>query len=318
MSTETPKLRLGTRGSQLAVAQTEEAKRRLQAAHPDLADDDAIEIVIIKTTGDVEQKRRLAEIGGKGLFVKELEDALHDGRIDAAVHSMKDVPTRLPEGLILTAMLPRVDPRDAWFCDRADSIAALPEGAVVGTGSLRRQAQILAQRPDLKVVNFRGNVHTRLRKLQDGEVDATMLAMAGLQRMGMIEKARMALEPEELLPAVGQGAIGVEVRAADSATIDRMRAIDHADSTLRVGAERACLDVLDGSCRTPIGVLAELSDDRRDMRLRALVAATDGSQIWRAERNGPASDADAMARDAGAQIRAEAGEAFFEALADLF
>jgi len=316
MSTEPPKLRLGTRGSPLALAQAEETKRRLEAAHPDLAESGGVEIVVVKTTGDVEQKRRLADIGGKGLFVKELEDALNDGRVDAAVHSMKDVPTWLPEGLTLCAMLPRVDFRDAWFSEQAGSIAELPAGSIIGTASLRRQAQILARRPDLKVVNFRGNLQTRLRKLHDGEVQATMLAMAGLERMGMADQARCALSPEELLPAVGQGAIGIEVRADDDATIERLTAIDHGETTLRVTAERACLDVLDGSCRTPIGVLAEYQDEPETIRLRALVAAPDGGRMWRAERTGAASDADAMARDAGGQIRAEAGETFFEELAD--
>ena len=310
-------LRLGTRGSPLALAQAEEAKRRLGAAHPDLVAADAIEIVVVKTTGDIEQKRRLAEIGGKGLFTKELEDALHDGRIDAAVHSMKDVPTWLPEGLTIPAMLPRVDPRDAWFSDHGDSIAALPAGSVVGSASLRRQAQILAQRPDLKVVNFRGNLQTRLRKLREGRVQATLLAMAGLDRMGMADKATTVLATDELLPAVGQGAIGIETRRDDTATLARVAAVNHAETHRRVCAERACLDVLDGSCRTPIGVLGELTPGD-GFRLRALVAEPDGTRIWRAERTGPVGDAEALARDAGAQLRAEAGEAFFEALADLF
>jgi hydroxymethylbilane synthase len=311
-------LRLGTRGSPLALAQAYETRRRLRDAHPDLAAPDAIEIVEIKTTGDIEQKRRLAEIGGKGLFTKELEDALNDGRADIAVHSMKDVPTWLPEGLELAAMLPREDPRDAWFCPHCDSVAGLPHGATVGTSSLRRQAQLMALRPDLNVVNFRGNLQTRLRKLADGEVDATMLALAGITRMGVADQATAVLSTDELLPAVGQGAIGIEIRGDRPDLRRLLAAIDHPETSLRVHSERACLDVLDGSCRTPIGVLAELDDNRGQMRLRALVAAPDGSQIWRAERTGAATDAEAMARDAGAELRTAAGEAFFEALADLF
>jgi len=319
MSTRSPVLRLGTRGSPLALAQAETAKARLAAAHPELADADAVEIVVIKTTGDIEQKRRLAEIGGKGLFTKELEDALHDGRIDVAVHSMKDVPTWLPAGLAIAAILPREDPRDAWFCNACDSIRGLPQGAVVGTASLRRQAQVLALRSDLTVVNFRGNLGTRLRKLAEGEVDATMLALAGLRRMGMADRATAVLDTDEMLPAVGQGAIGLEVRADDSRARELVAAIDDPPSALRVQAERACLDVLDGSCRTPIGVLCEASDDpMREVRLRALVAAPDGSRCWRAERRGTAAEAEALARDAGHELRAAAGDAFFEALADLF
>jgi hydroxymethylbilane synthase len=321
MSETRPILRLGSRGSPLALAQAEAAKARLGETHPELAAEGAVEIVVVRTTGDKEQKRRLAEIGGKGLFTKELEDALFDGRIDVAVHSMKDVPTWLPEGLSIPAMLEREDPRDAWFSSKGDSIAALPEGAVVGTASMRRQAQVLAWRPDLKVVNFRGNLQTRLRKLADGEVDATMLALAGLRRMGMADKATAVLSTDELLPAVGQGAIGLEVRADDARAHDLVAAVNHAPSALRVNAERACLDVLDGSCRTPIGVLAEFGEDGRDaapVRLRALVAAPDGSRIWRAERSGPPEQAESLARDAGAELRKAAGESFFEALADIF
>ncbi len=212
---ETPRLRLGTRGSPLALAQAREVRARLAAAHADLEPEAAVEIVVIKTTGDTVQDRTLAEIGGKGLFTKEIEEALLDGRIHAAVHSMKDVPTWLPEGLAIGAVLAREDPRDALFSERADSLAALPKGAVVGTASLRRQAQVLLARPDLEVVPFRGNVQTRLHKLAEGEVDATLLAVAGLKRLGMAERITAVLEPEVMLPAVAQGAIGVETRVDD-------------------------------------------------------------------------------------------------------
>ena len=318
---ETPRLRLGTRGSPLALAQAREVRARLAAAHAELEPEAAVEIVVITTTGDTVQDRRLAEIGGKGLFTKEIEEALLDGRIDMAVHSMKDVPTWLPEGLAIAAVLPREDPRDALFSARGDSLAALPEGAVVGTASLRRQAQVLLARPDLKVVPFRGNVQTRLRKLAEGEVDATLLAVAGLNRLGLAERITAVLEPEVMLPAVAQGAIGVETRADDAKTRGFLEALNHRTSALRVAAERACLEVLDGSCRTPIAAFAESvgaqtgEEDAEAMRLRALVCLPDGSEAHRAERRGSLADAVALGRDAGAELRAAAGPAFFAALA---
>ena len=312
-------LRLGTRGSKLALAQAYETKAKLEAAHPELAAEGRIEVVEVKTTGDIEQKRRLAEIGGKGLFTKELEDALRDRRVDVAVHSMKDVPTWLPEGLEIPAILPREDPRDAWFCDKAASISELPEGATVGTSSLRRQAQVMALRPDVSVVNFRGNLQTRLQKLREGQVDATMLALAGLRRMGIAEDATAILSTDELLPAVAQGAVGLEIRGDDEWARELIGAIDHTASRLRVVTERACLEELHGSCQTPIGVLCEYTDEaRQHIRLRALLAEPDGSNAWRVERAGPLSDADALARDAGRELRGAAGEAFFERHADLF
>ncbi len=317
---ETPRLRLGTRGSPLALAQAREVRARLAAAHAELEPEAAVEIVVIKTTGDAVQDRTLAEIGGKGLFTKEIEEALLDGRIDAAVHSMKDVPTWLPEGLAIGTVLPREDPRDALFSARGDSLAALPAGAVVGTASLRRQAQVLLARPDVKVVPFRGNVQTRLRKLAEGEVDATLLAVAGLKRLGLAERITAVLEPEVMLPAVAQGAIGVETRADDGDTRGFLEALNDRTSALRVAAERACLEVLDGSCRTPIAALAETvgaesGEDGEEIRLRALVCMPDGSEAHRAERRGTIADAVALGRDAGAELRAAAGPAFFAALA---
>lgn len=306
-------IRLGTRGSALALAQAHEVRDRLARAHGDLAAEDAIEIVVIKTTGDRVQDRTLAEIGGKGLFTKEIEDALFAGRIDVAVHSMKDVPTWLPDGLSLAAILPREDPRDALFARRGDSLAGLPAGSVVGTASLRRQAQVLLLRPDLEVVPLRGNVQTRLRKLDEGQVDATLLAIAGLRRLGMVERVTALLSPEEMLPAVAQGAIGLEIRSDDAATRARVAALDDPRSATRVAAERACLAVLDGSCRTPIAALAEFVEDDR-LRLRALVCMPDGSRVERAERGGPASEAAALGREAGEALRAAAGPAFFAAL----
>lgn len=317
MTTTAPRIRLGTRGSPLALAQATEVRRRLIAAHPELAEEEAVKVIEIKTTGDRVTDRPLAEVGGKGLFTKEIEGALAAGEIDAAVHSMKDVPTWLPDGLELAAYLPREDVRDAFFSPHADSVAALPEGARVGSASLRRQAQLLLIRPDLKVGLIRGNVETRLRKLEAGEVDATLLAVAGLNRLGRSAAIQTRLSTEEMLPAVGQGAVGLEVRANDEQTYKYVRALNDPWTEARVSAERACLEVLEGSCRTPIAALAEVAEGDR-LRFRALVAEPDGSAAWRSEREGPLSDGLHLARDAGAELRKSAGEAFFERLADLF
>ncbi len=314
---KSPLIRLGTRGSPLALAQTREVRRRLGEAHPELAASHAIETVVIKTTGDKVQDRTLAEIGGKGLFTKEIEEALLAGAIDVAVHSMKDVPTWLPEGLALAAILPREDPRDALIAKRGASLAELPPGSVVGTASLRRQAQVLLARPDLSVVPLRGNVQTRLRKLAEGQVDATLLAVAGLRRLGEAARITAVLSPDEMLPAVAQGAIGLETRADDAPVLARLAAINDDASQRRVAAERACREVLDGSCRTPIAALAELDEAGAGLRLRALVAMPDGSRVHRAERRGAASEAEALGREVGEALRAAAGPAFFAALADL-
>lgn len=305
------KVRIGTRGSPLALAQAREIRARLIAADPGVVEAD-IELVVIKTTGDRVQDRTLAEVGGKGLFTKEIEEALIDGRIDLAVHSMKDMPTWLPDGLAIGCLLPREDPRDALFARRGDSIASLPEGAVVGTASLRRQAQLLALRPDLRVVPLRGNVGTRLKKLASGEIDATLLALAGLRRLGLADRATAVLAPEEMLPAVAQGAIGVEIRADDAAARALLAPLDDRDTGLRVAAERACLAELDGSCHTPIAALAELEAGGGNLRLRALIALPDGSVVHRDERRGPATQAAALGRAAGAALKAQAEPAFLE------
>ena len=312
--TTPPLLRLGTRGSDLALAQAREVRRRLGVAHAALRDEAAVEIVVIKTTGDRVQDRTLAEIGGKGLFTKEIEEALLDGRIDAAVHSMKDVPTWLPDGLIIDAILPREDPRDAFFSRDGEGLADLPAGAVVGTASLRRQAQVLLRRPDLTVVPLRGNVPTRLRKLADGQVDATLLAAAGLKRLGMADRITGLMAPEDMLPAVAQGAIGLELREDDESTRERIAPLGDGPSAQRVAAERACLEVLDGSCRTPIAALAELEDGGETLALRGLVVMPDGSRAHRAEARGGAGEAAAIGREVGARLRAAAGPAFFAAL----
>ncbi len=302
-------LRIGTRGSPLALAQAEEVKARLAAAFPDMAE---AEIVVIKTTGDKIQDRALSEIGGKGLFTKEIDDAMLDGRIDLAVHSMKDVPTWLPDGIVLPCMLEREDTRDVFISEKASCLADLPSGSVVGTAALRRQALILHRRPDLKVVTFRGNVQTRLRKLSEGEVDATLLALAGLNRLGNAHVATSIIEADEMLPAVAQGAIGVTCRADDDHAHECLAALNHADTVARVGAERALLKVLDGSCRTPIAALAEV-DASGGLSFRGLAARPDGSQVLETSRNGSAADAEALGRDAGEELKGRAGPGFFDA-----
>ena len=296
-------LRIGTRGSPLALAQAHETRARLAAAHPELAAPDATEIVVINTTGDMLLDRTLADAGGKGLFTKEIEEALLDGRIDLAVHSMKDVPTVLPSGLEIAALLPREDPRDAFFSRTGVGLAALPAGAVLGTAGLRRQAQILERRPDLKIVPLRGNVQTRLRKLAEGEVDAMLLALAGLRRLGLADRLTEVLEPEVMLPAVAQGAIGIETRRDDAATKRLLAAIACAATERRVTAERALLAALDGSCRTPIAALAALSDDGARLSLRAKALSHDGRHVFAATVEGPAADAAALGAEAGADIK---------------
>jgi hydroxymethylbilane synthase len=295
-------LRIGTRGSPLALAQATLVREGLAALSPALAEPDAIMVEVIKTTGDLVTDRLLADIGGKGLFTKEIEDALLGGTIDLAVHSMKDMPTWLPEGLVMAAMLPRADPRDALIADGVRSIAELPHGALVGTASLRRAAQLLAARPDLRVTPLRGNVQTRLRKLAEGEVAATFLAVAGLVRLGLESVISAPLSPETMLPAAAQGAIGIEVRADDAAVLELLAGIDHSATSIRVAAERAFLAALEGSCRTPIAALAEL--EGQEVRLRGLVARPDGSDLRRIERRGAVADAVALGGDTGAELLA--------------
>lgn len=299
-------LKIGTRGSPLALEQAYEVRDRLLAQHDGLN----VEIIVIQTTGDKVQDRRLSEIGGKGLFTKEIEEGLFDRSIDIAVHSMKDVETVLPDGLGISTLLPRADPRDAFISNKAESLAALPAGSVFGTASLRRQAQIRMLRPDLKIEPIRGNVNTRLRKLNDGEADATMLAYSGLLRLDMGDVATCLMEPEEMLPAVAQGAIGVEGRIDDVETLALLESIHDRDTAYQVDAERALLAALDGSCQTPIAALAELTGGS-GLRLRGLVAMPDGSQSHAVERAGSVSDAAIMGRDAGEELRRLAGPDFF-------
>jgi len=307
-------LRIGSRGSPLALAQAEELRRRLAKAHPALGKKGAVAVDVIKTTGDKVQDRKLMEIGGKGLFTKEIEEALLAGTIDCAIHSAKDLETWLPEGLIIGCVLPREDPRDVLFAKKAKSIAQLPKGAVVGTSSLRRQAQLLARRPDLKVVSIRGNVETRLKKLAAGEVDATLLALAGLRRLGLEEKAKVILSPEEMLPAVAQGALAVETHV-DNAEIRAVLApLNDAASERRVMAERACLAELDGSCHTPIAALAEPKADGATLRLRALIALPDGSKVHDCDWLGSSDDPTALGKAVGAALKGAADPSFFKAM----
>ncbi len=296
-------LRIGTRGSPLALAQAHETRARLVAAHPGLGVAGAIEIVVIKTTGDRILDRTLADAGGKGLFTKEIEEALAAGTIDLAVHSMKDVPTVLPDGLDIPCLLPRADARDAWFSRSGLSLDELPAGAVVGTASLRRQAQVLARRPDLRVVPLRGNVGSRLAKLAAGEVAATLLAMAGLTRLGLAGRVTGVLEPEVMVPAVAQGAIGIETRCADHGTRALLVPLHCPETGARVAAERALLAVLDGSCRTPIAGYATL-DGRGGLRLEAVVLRPDGSESFASASLGAVADAAAVGAEAGHQLKA--------------
>ena len=283
-------------------------KAALLAAEPGL-DDAAVEIVVVSTQGDRIQDRTLALIGGKGLFTEEIEAGLLKGTLDLAVHSMKDMPTALPTGLVISAVLPRADPRDALIARGPRSVAELPRGAVVGTASLRRQAQLRAARPDLVVVPLRGNVQTRLRKLEAGEVQATFLAMAGLIRLGLEGVVSAVLEPEEMLPAVAQGAIGIECRADDAPVLDLLARINHAPTLTSITAERAFLGALDGSCRTPIAALAELSGP--SLRLRGLVASPDGSAVDRIETAGAAADSAALGAAAGRDLRSRLAPGYF-------
>ncbi len=305
-SADTP-LKIGTRGSPLALAQAHETRRRLMAAH-DLSED-AFEIVIIKTSGDRILDRPLKEVGGKGLFTKEIEDQMLNGDIHIAVHSMKDMPVAQPDGLILDIFLPREDVRDAFVSHTHGALADLPAGAVVGTSSLRRRAQLQYVRPDLNVVEFRGNVQTRLKKLEDKVADCTFLAMAGLNRLGMSDVAQSAIEVDDMLPAVAQGAIGIERRADDDDTAELLAPLGHRDTTTRLSAERSFLAALDGSCETPIAGLAQLDGDH--LWLRGEVLRPDGSERLTGERRGVQSDAAAMGADLAKELLSQAGADFF-------
>ena len=307
-------IKIGTRGSPLALAQAHDVKAKLIAAHEDL-NEDMIDITVIKTSGDRILDRHLMNAGGKGLFTKEIEEALIAGDIDCAVHSSKDMPTKLPEGLCLSVFLPREDPRDAFISQKFSHFQDLPKAAVLGTASLRRRAQALRLRPDLKVVTFRGNVQSRLRKLGEGEADATFLALAGLNRLSMADAATEKLPLEDFLPAPAQGAVTVEIREADTGMAARLKPLHCQATALEVTAERAFLAALDGSCRTPIAAHAALQGNT--LLMHAQLYSLDGAQLFeRHETSAPTlAAAYKMGADVGLAIRSEAGAEFFVTLA---
>ncbi len=308
MAQSTASLRIGTRGSPLALVQARAVRSRLAAAMG--VNEETIELVVIRTTGDAIQDRPLADEGGKGLFTKEIEEALLDRRIDLAVHSAKDMPTILPKGLALMACLEREDPRDVFISHKARSLVELPRGASLGTASLRRQAIAKRARPDLRVTPLRGNVETRLRKLDAGEVDATLLALAGLRRLGLVEHITSIMNAEEFLPAVGQGAIGIEARKDDTRVCDILARIDHAETFIAVACERAFLAALDGSCKTPIAGHATISGDA--IQFRGLIARPDGSAAHDIAGTGSRKDAATIGTDAGRELKHRAGPGFFD------
>lgn len=309
MSSPTPEnpLRIGTRGSPLALAQAGETRARLMDAHGLPAS--AFEIVVIRTTGDRVLDRPLNQIGGKGLFTREIEEALLDGSIDVAVHSMKDMPVAQPPGLVLDCFLPREDVRDAFVALAPGGLEDLPAGAVVGTSSVRRRAQLLHRRPDLTVVEFRGNVQTRLEKLRAGVAAATFLAVAGLNRLRMHELASAPIAPEQMLPAVAQGAIGIERRAADDAAAELLAPIHHRPTALVLAAERGFLARLDGSCQTPIAGLARLAGDR--LHLAGEILRPDGSEVRAGSIEGAAAEGPELGRALADRLFEGAGPGFF-------
>ncbi|TDK43959.1 hydroxymethylbilane synthase [Antarcticimicrobium luteum] len=305
-------LKIGTRGSPLALAQAHETRDRLAAAFDLPAE--AFEVVVIRTTGDdaalIAKDRPLKDLGGKGLFTKEIEEQLSSGGIDIAVHSMKDMPVAQPGGLVLDCYLPREDVRDGFVSPGLSGWAELPQGAVAGTSSLRRRAQLLNRRPDLKVVEFRGNVQTRLKKLADGVADCTFLAMAGLNRLGRSDVPATPVEPEAMLPAVAQGAIGIERRGSDSRVADMLAAIHDAVTAQRLVAERAFLAALDGSCETPIAGLAEL--DGSTLRLRGEVLRPDGSEAISDDATCAVEDGAKLGHEMALKLLQQAGPNFFD------
>jgi hydroxymethylbilane synthase len=309
-------VRLGTRGSPLALVQAEDVRKKLLTAHPDLAINGEIEIVSIRTSGDwkPEQKERsFIELGGnKGLFTKEIEEALLGKHIDMAVHSMKDVESRLPAGLEIAAILERLDPRDAFISPKARTLDELPNGAIVGTSSLRRQSQILARRPDLRVMSLRGNIDTRLKKLEAGIADATLLAVAGMMRLDVVKRMSSIMETDIMLPAAAQGALGIQIRADDKIMRGLLVSLNVPDAALCVTAERALLKTLDGSCQTPIAALANLTGTDQ-ITLEAMVAKPDGTHLLRLTQTGPCVKAEAVGNELGLRLKARLPADFFAA-----
>ena len=299
-------LKIGSRASPLALRQAEEVRNALVANQPDLQ----VDIIEISTTGDRIQDRTLAAIGGKGLFTKEIEQALLGGTVDICVHSAKDMLTEFPSGLMLGPILQREDTRDGFISHSGQKLSEMPSGAVIGTASLRRQAQILALRPDLEVITFRGTVQTRLRKLDEGQADATLLAVAGLKRLDCMDVLTQIFDPETILPAVGQGAIALELRVDDERSMRAVEPLNDVKSATEVAMERAFLAVLDGSCRTPIAGIATANIDADRIKFRGLIASADGSVVHSTIREGTINDAIDMGKDAGLELKTEAGPNF--------
>jgi hydroxymethylbilane synthase len=303
-------LLIGTRGSPLALWQANHVRALLGDAHG--LRDDAIALQSITTSGDRIRDKPLRDFGGKGLFTKEIDEALLNGAVDLAVHSMKDLPTELPPGIVIAAVLPRGDVRDAFISAKGESLAALPPGAVVGSSSLRRQAQVRRLRPDLKAIDLRGNVETRLAKIERGMADATLLALAGLNRLGLAGHVTSILSTEEMLPAVAQGAIGIACRSSDATTRDLLQVLNDPATATAVACERAFLGELDGSCRTPIAGLAEIASGA--LRFRGLVLNPEGTEWHEIERLGRPEDAESIGAEAGRALLALAGPNFLSSL----
>ncbi|MCE3255131.1 MAG: hydroxymethylbilane synthase [Rickettsiaceae bacterium] len=296
------KISIGTRGSKLALAQAEEIKNRILSKYPVYQDSpDLISIIPFKTTGDKITNKPLVDIGGKGLFIKEIEEALLAGQINIAVHSMKDMPGFFSDGLDIFSVPERQDSRDAFISRQYSSIATLPSGATVGTSSPRRAALILHQRPDLKIINFRGNVDTRLNKLEQKQVDATILAVAGLERISMQDHITSIIDKEEMLPAVGQGALALQARIDDDFTIEILKSVNHHESKICVDAERSFLKTINGSCKTPLAANCKIQNNQ--LHLKTLLASLDGKEIYQTFRIGNLQDGIAMGKDAGEEIR---------------
>ncbi len=310
-------VRIGTRGSPLALAQAYLTRELLMEKYPELKEEGMIEICVLKTQGDMILDKSLMELGGKGLFTKELDTALLGDEVDICVHSMKDVPTWLPENTVLPCTLEREDTNDAFISGDEDitCLDDLPDNAVIGTASLRRQAQLLAKNPTWKCVNFRGNVQTRLRKLDDGVVDATLLAIAGLKRMNMDGCATTVLDWDEMLPAVAQGAIGIQCRSEDERSLNYIKGLNHEDTFAAVTCERAFLEALDGNCKTPIAGQARIVDGK--INFRGLISMPDGSVTFKTESVGEIADAVEIGKAAGEKLKAEAGDKFFEMMVEM-
>ncbi len=303
-------LLIGTRGSPLALWQAEHVRALLIGAHG--LGQDAVALSVITTSGDRIRDKPLRDFGGKGLFTKEIDEALLSGAVDLAVHSMKDLPTELPPGISIAAVLPRGDVRDAFISAKGETLAALPPGAVVGSSSLRRQAQVKRLRPDLRAIDLRGNVETRLKKLEQGMVDATLLALAGLERLGLTDHVTSVLPTDEMLPAVAQGAIGVSCRSDDAQTRALLQALNDDSTATAVACERAFLGELDGSCRTPIAGLAEIADGF--LRFRGLVLTPEGTEWHEVEKRGSLEDAVSIGASSGRELLALAGPNFLASL----